>query len=78
MPRSSKSFKVTFSNHAAGMGITWDSGPLLLTEDPEIAIERNMTLTIIPRRLETMKQGLGGRKYLPRDGDRGRESLQCL
>ena len=45
-PSELKKFKVTFSNHSAGMGITWDSGPhFYSTNDPEIEIERNMTLT---------------------------------
>jgi Xaa-Pro aminopeptidase len=58
-PAELEEFKVTFSNHAAGMGITWDSGPhFYTTDDPEIAIERNMTLTYHIRvRLEGHETG---------------------
>ena len=44
-PEDLKKFHVKFSNHSAGMGITWDSGPhFYSTEDPEVEIKENMTL----------------------------------
>jgi Xaa-Pro aminopeptidase len=45
-PKELEEFRITFSNHSAGMGITWDSAPhYYSTDDPLVVIEKNMTLT---------------------------------
>jgi Xaa-Pro aminopeptidase len=45
-PAELKRFRVKFSNHSGGIGNAWDSGPhYYSTEDPEVEIQKNMTLT---------------------------------
>jgi Xaa-Pro aminopeptidase len=44
-PEQIKQWRAKWSNHFGGMGIAWDSAPsFYTTDDPEIELERNMTM----------------------------------
>jgi Xaa-Pro aminopeptidase len=44
-PEQIKKWRSSWSNHFAGMGIAWDSGPYFYDKtDPEYILERNMTV----------------------------------